>query len=1330
MAHLSEMGSFKTHKTALFALLPLSMALVAVATALAFGIGPETVGYTLVSAFCFVTLFPARIRQHRHRLLPALMFLASCLCAAGFASIGAAAGLIYVIAMPVAYTVYPILMARGFAAWFLILVAGSPLYAGLALDSSLLLLSALIAFQTVSCEWIAALIKLKRTQTDASASQLRDALTEADSSTAKLEKLNREYLVAITKLDVANQSLKSKQESLQHALEEVQILNEEYESANDALIQANNELCNAQHLASAYLDHTNAAVIIRNVRGEVVAFNQAAEFLFQALNLHLGKGSTVFAPDVHPEVAWMEVDGEIDITRVDQCEGTSNVTVHWAEGIKRHFLVSNRCIEAAGEILWVYGWVDCTVLIEARAEVSAKNAEIQKVGLALSEERAIAAAYLEAAKDPVVVRDENNELVALNGAAQELFSQLGLNASAGSADCFLHASPQLISSRLTDPPEDAPNAEQRFELVLTLPETTPRIFQVASTKVEQNGAPLTVNRLYDLTEVYAAKEQKAEAESKTQRINEVFDRQPTAAAVLSAQSDHIDIANDAFVEMFKEDRSAAAPITSLSQIPPNFRSIFQSLIGDALKTTDSAKVITQTMTCAAARTYQIKGQALPDTVAQDSVLITVDDITDTLSYERQIDELSSIFFGQAVPAAVWRLSEPPVLAYMNQAMFNLQREIILGDTTAELIGKPYKEVYGPQVYMDTEALRSNVLEMARQRNVGSIVLPQMKHHHGHRYQLEYSALDSVDPSGDRLLTTTYIDVTERENAREKALNLLQQITAIIITHDKDWNILSCNDAWREQLGYDQDDTEGQNLLSFIPEHLHSAAEHHRSMMARSSVSKPTTCKMKLKDKQGGVRIFEISSVSSGEGLDRVFYATLFDVTDREDALKKIQHQLHYDHLTKVRSRRGILDWYEKEGSKQENALYLFDLDHFKSVNDTCGHDAGDRLLRACAQSVQQAVGPDVLVGRLGGEEFVVIDLFQSWDNSATMAERILAAIRATEIETGYGRIQRTASMGVARLAVGADLSEGLALSDAALETSKDNGRDLVTLMTPEFQDAILRDGRFVTEFDMKKALEDGEIYYVVQPILNPLGTAPVGFEALLRWRKADGSHVSPATFQGILYDVQREEKYRNIIKDLRKSLVHSLSYFADAYIAFNHRVEELASPEACASLIQSFEEIKDTDERVFLIELSERSLVSRVNMEQVIESLHTLRAQGFLVALDDFGVEASNLVRLAELPIDVIKLDKALIDWLESDRKALEVVRSTTIMASKLHINVVAEGIETIEQARIIARMSGVCQQGFLHAKPMTVPDLFNNLMEIGTDLRPYLAKRDLIRAR
>ena len=389
------------------------------------------------------------------------------------------------------------------------------------------------------------------------------------------------------------------------------------------------------------------------------------------------------------------------------------------------------------------------------------------------------------------------------------------------------------------------------------------------------------------------------------------------------------------------------------------------------------------------------------------------------------------------------------------------------------------------------------------------------------------------------------------------------------------------------------------------------------------------------------------------------------------------------------------------------------------MNDSYGHEAGDALLSAMGQTMTRLTETVGCAARLGGEEFAIIRPWQGWEEAKEFGEALRLALEQTVVVDGARHISRTASIGIAMLPVSEDLSVAMRLADDFAREAKMRGRNRVCAGEEEELRALALRGTFITAEEVQLALEAGEFYYAVQPIWNVGDRRIEGFEALIRWQKADGTVLSPLQFVNVFDEVTREPAFAALNTAMRKDVLAKLSDFPEAYVSFNYTLERLAYVGASEELMGVYEVAKDFPGRVIMIELSEMALSQRGNNDVLRAELKALGENGYLIALDDFGVESSNLNRLQELPIEVVKLDKTLIDDLTTSERVRAVVRGIGMIVRSLNMKVIVEGVETTQQAQILMDHNLYVHQGYLHAKPMRPEEVMGQLSKIGADLVP-----------
>ena len=355
--------------------------------------------------------------------------------------------------------------------------------------------------------------------------------------------------------------------------------------------------------------------------------------------------------------------------------------------------------------------------------------------------------------------------------------------------------------------------------------------------------------------------------------------------------------------------------------------------------------------------------------------------------------------------------------------------------------------------------------------------------------------------------------------------------------------------------------------------------------------------------------------------------------------------------------------------------------------------------------------------RLGGEEFAIIRPWQGWDEAKEFGEALRLALEQTVVVSGGRTISRTASIGIAKLGTSDVLSDAMRLADDFAREAKTRGRNMVCAGEEEELRALELRGTFITAEEIQLALEAGEFYYAVQPFWDVEARRIEGFEALIRWQKADGTVLSPLQFVSVFDEVTREPAFAALNTAMRKDVLAKLSDFPEAYVSFNYTLEQLAYVGASEELVGIYEVAKDSPDRVIMIELSEMALSQRGNLDVLRAELKALGENGFIIALDDFGVASSNLNRLQELPIHVVKLDKTLIDDFNTSERVRSIVSGIGMIVRSLNMKVIVEGVETIQQAQALMHHHIVTQQGYVHAKPMRPEEVVGQLSKIGADV-------------
>ena len=450
------------------------------------------------------------------------------------------------------------------------------------------------------------------------------------------------------------------------------------------------------------------------------------------------------------------------------------------------------------------------------------------------------------------------------------------------------------------------------------------------------------------------------------------------------------------------------------------------------------------------------------------------------------------------------------------------------------------------------------------------------------------------------------------------------------------------------------------------------------------------------------------AVAAQPMLDGGIVTTHEDVTERRRAEAQIIHMAHHDGLTGLANRVLLRQTLESALIREiQFAVLCLDLDHFKEVNDTMGHPAGDGLLKIVANRLSNCVREIDTVARLGGDEFAIIALLLGPDANALAARLIEELSRPYDLN-GH-RIVIGVSIGIALAPKdGSDADALFKRADLALYRAKAEGRN--TYLSFELGMDAYAIERHELAHDLRQALASGELEVHYQPIYNINTRRKVGMEALVRWRHPIHGLISPDRF----IPVAEETGLINPLGDfvLRQACADAVKWPSYAKVAINLSAVQFHNRDL-AFIVSGVLASSGLPSRQLELEITESVLLK--NSEQHINTLHQLRALGVSIALDDFGTGYSSLSYLRLFPFDKIKIDKSFVNDMERQDTSAAIVCAVTNLGRSLEIVTTAEGVETEEQLELL-RAAGCTQaQGYLFGRPIPVTDVvFDNEMETG----------------
>jgi diguanylate cyclase (GGDEF)-like protein/PAS domain S-box-containing protein len=585
---------------------------------------------------------------------------------------------------------------------------------------------------------------------------------------------------------------------------------------------------------------------------------------------------------------------------------------------------------------------------------------------------------------------------------------------------------------------------------------------------------------------------------------------------------------------------------------------------------------------------------------------------------------------------------------------------------------------------------------------------------------------SVGEDGDgRMLV--FEDISERKEVEytlRKLSQAIEQSPASIVMTDPTGSIEYVNEAFVKHSGYSRREALGKN-----PRMLQSGntPEHTYQTMWTTLLAGGTWRGELINRRKDGSEYIEsavIAPVRHDDGHVTHYIAVKDDISDRKAAEKQIQQLAFFDSLTGLPNRRHIIERIHQAVAASQRsgsfaAVMMIDIDHFKQINDTQGHDMGDRLLVQVSQRLKASVRAEDVVARLGGDEFIILieKIGAVAEDAALRTERIgtqvLAALRLPFaldehvdasnslylIDEFVPSHRTSASVGVT-LFRGSEVSVETLLKqvDLALYKAKDDGRNALRFFNSEMQRVI--NARVELEEAIRHGLEHGEFLLHYQPQVDLHGRT-IGAEALVRWASGPGIERSPAAFIPVA-------ESSGIILPLGEWVLDAACAQLKAWEA----AESTASLTMAVNI--SARQFNDSDfvakvrhvvashevnPWCLKLELTESVLVGDVG--EVAARMHELAALGIRFSLDDFGTGYSSLAYLKRMPLDQIKIDQTFVRDIEQDPSDAAIVRAIIALCDSLDIDVIAEGVETQAQKAFLVRNGCRAFQGYLFGRPM-----------------------------
>ena len=465
---------------------------------------------------------------------------------------------------------------------------------------------------------------------------------------------------------------------------------------------------------------------------------------------------------------------------------------------------------------------------------------------------------------------------------------------------------------------------------------------------------------------------------------------------------------------------------------------------------------------------------------------------------------------------------------------------------------------------------------------------------------------------------------------------------------------------------------------------------------------------------GQMRWWEISGTPmiDERGHDVGFRGVGSDVTEQRESSEKIAYLARYDTLTGLPNRLMLNESLgeamdEARQWRRRCAFIMVDLDRFKAVNDSLGHQIGDRLLEQVSRRLDELMSDNEICGRLGGDEFAIV-MRDAPDSSTVdaLARRIIEQL-SQPYEVDRHTLYVGASAGSALAPRdGKTVEELMRNADLALYRAKDGGRGVHFAYEPSLHaDA---EERRQLEFSLRKALEKDELLLNFQPVVDANSEKVVSFEALIRWQSADHGFVSPGRFIPVAEDTRLIVPIGTWV--MRQACLEATAWPRGVKINVNVSPEQLTEPDFADTVVEALAH-SGLDPQRLEIEVTESIFLGDAEIAR--QALAKVMALGCQVALDDFGTGYSSLGYLRKLQFSTIKVDRSFVQGAaQGSSESLAIVRAVVAMAKSLEMKTTAEGVETEDEARLVRRMGCDRIQGFYFGRPMSSADarsLFSN---------------------
>jgi diguanylate cyclase (GGDEF)-like protein/PAS domain S-box-containing protein len=556
-------------------------------------------------------------------------------------------------------------------------------------------------------------------------------------------------------------------------------------------------------------------------------------------------------------------------------------------------------------------------------------------------------------------------------------------------------------------------------------------------------------------------------------------------------------------------------------------------------------------------------------------------------------------------------------------------------------------------------------------------------------------------------------------SEQRFRSLVQHASDLVTVVDEEARLQYVSPAAKRILGYQPDEVLGKTILSFVhPDDIRGAITSLANV-SRSPGAHPPL-ELRVRHANGDWRHVETTATNL---LDDPAVAGVVhnsrDITERKELEEQLRHQAFHDPLTGLANRLRFMERLEhalERGARDADIVHVLflDLDNFKSINDGIGHSAGDEVLKETAQRITTCLRSGDTAARLGGDEFaVLLEDLKETDQAIAVVRKIFDALRSPYVIAGreiFVRASVGLAAGTGRTVRGEELMRN---ADVAMYLAKSTGKNRFQVYEDGMHAAAVE--RLELAGHLQRALEHDEFVLEYQPTVELSTGEIVGFEALLRWdhptrgRLLPGDFISLAEESGVIVDIGRWVLNTACRQGRRWGDTAADVARCWTTMSVNVSVRQLAEPSFVQDVADSLAESGFPPDRLVL-EITETAMMQ--TSADVVHLLRELKALGLRLAIDDFGTGYSSLSYLSQFPFDILKMDKSFIDEGPESEGRTSLTRAIVDLGRTLDMDVLAEGIEQLEQVQRLLALNCTLGQGFYFARPLSVVDAERLLQE------------------